>query len=69
MSQVSVQVDDYVKAEAEKNKRLSESLTGNVVDYYWMKRWDGKLPTTVLGSDSNYMVDLHGKSEVKKEVF
>ena len=45
--------------EAEKNKHLSESLTGNVVDYYWMKRWDGKLPTTVLGSDSNYMVDLH----------
>lgn len=44
--------------EAEMNKRISESLTGDLVDYYWIKEWDGKLPTTVLGSDSGYMIDL-----------
>jgi len=44
--------------EAEMNKRISESLTGGLVDYYWIKQWDGKLPTTVLGQDSNYMLNL-----------
>ena len=44
--------------EAEMNKRISESLTGGLVDYYWIKQWDGKLPTTVLGQDGNYMLSL-----------
>ncbi|MCH5352976.1 MAG: prohibitin family protein [Acutalibacter sp.] len=44
--------------EAEMNKRISESLTDSLVRYYWIKQWDGKLPTTVLGSDSSYMIDL-----------
>lgn len=44
--------------EAEMNKRISESLSSELVDYYWIKQWDGKLPTTVLGSDSSYMIDL-----------
>lgn len=44
--------------EAEMNKRISESLTDGLVDYYWIKQWDGKLPSTVLGSDSGYMIDL-----------
>lgn len=45
--------------EAEMNKRISESLTSGLVDYYWIKQWDGKLPSTVLGSDGSYMIDLH----------
>lgn len=49
--------------EAEMNKRISESLTGGLVDYYWIKQWDGKLPSTVLGSDSNYMIDLTGTED------
>lgn len=44
--------------EAEMNKRISESLSDGLVDYYWIKQWDGKLPTTVLGNDNNYMIDL-----------
>lgn len=44
--------------EAEMNKRISESLTSGLVDYYWIKQWDGKLPTTVLGQDGNYMLNL-----------
>ena len=44
--------------EAEMNKRISESLTSSLVDYYWIKQWDGKLPTTVLDSNGNYMFNL-----------
>lgn len=46
--------------EAEMNKRISESLTGGLVDYYWIKQWDGKLPNTVLDADGNYMLNLGG---------
>ena len=44
--------------EAEMNKRISESLTPGLLDYYWIKQWDGKLPTTVLGETGSYMIDL-----------
>ena len=44
--------------EAEMNKRISESLTEDLIRYYWIKQWDGKLPTTVLGGDASYMIDL-----------
>ena len=44
--------------EAEMNKRISESLTDELIQYYWIKQWDGQLPTTVLGDSSSYMIDL-----------
>jgi regulator of protease activity HflC (stomatin/prohibitin superfamily) len=44
--------------EAEMNKRIGESLNGSVIDYYWIKQWDGKLPTTVLGDGNDYILDL-----------
>ena len=44
--------------EAEMNKRISESLTEDLIRYYWIKQWDGRLPTTVLGGDASYMIDL-----------
>lgn len=47
--------------EAEMNKRIAESLTGDLIDYYWIREWDGKLPTTVLGNDASYMIDLTGE--------
>ena len=40
------------------NKRISESLTDGLVDYYWIKQWNGELPSTVLGSDASFMIDL-----------
>ena len=45
--------------EAEMNKRISESLTGELTNYYWIKQWDGKLPTTVLSDDGSYMISLN----------
>ncbi|MCR5663997.1 MAG: prohibitin family protein [Oscillospiraceae bacterium] len=44
--------------EAEMNKRISESLTQALIQYYWIKQWNGELPDTVLGSDASYMIDL-----------
>ena len=44
--------------EAEMNKRISESLTDGLIRYYWIKEWDGELPTTVLSENGNYMIDL-----------
>lgn len=44
--------------EAEMNKRISESLTNGLINYYWIKQWNGQLPTTVLGSEGSYMIDL-----------
>ncbi len=31
--------------EAEMNKRISEALTPELIRYYWIKQWNGKLPT------------------------
>ena len=36
--------------EAEMNKRISESLSGDLLYYYWIKQWDGKLPTVSTDS-------------------
>lgn len=51
--------------EAEMNKRISESLTGELTDYYWIKQWDGKLPTTVLSDNGNYMLSLNTEDSTK----
>jgi len=51
--------------EAEMNKRISESLTGELTDYYWIKQWDGKLPTTVLSDNGNYMLSLNTEDSAK----
>ncbi len=44
--------------EAEMNKRISESLTEGLIQYYWIKQWNGELPGTVLGSEMSYMINL-----------
>lgn len=44
--------------EAEMNKRISESLTENLIQYYWIKQWTGQLPDTVLSEDGSYMINL-----------
>ena len=46
--------------EAEMNQRIAEALTTDLISYYWIKQWDGELPSTVLGGDASYMIDLTG---------
>ena len=45
---VKIQADAALFAgerEAEMNKRISEALTSDLIKYYWIKQWNGKLPT------------------------
>ena len=44
--------------EAEMNKRIAESLTPNLVKYYYIKQWEGVLPKSVLGEDNSFMISL-----------
>ena len=44
--------------EAEMNQRIAESLTPELIKYYWIKQWDGVLPSTVLGDTTSIMLDM-----------
>lgn len=46
------------EAEAEANKIISESINGSLLDYKYYEVWDGKLPVTMLGNDTNAMVAI-----------
>lgn len=49
--------------EAEMNQRIAEALTGDLIQYYWIKQWNGKLPSTMLGNDPSIMLTLEGVDE------
>lgn len=58
---VKIQADAALYAgerEANMNERIAAALSDELINYYWIKQWNGVLPSTVLGSDSNYMIDL-----------
>ena len=44
--------------EAAKNKAVAESLTDELVRYYYIQQWGGKLPTTMLGEGANILYGL-----------
>lgn len=44
------------EAEAETNKKISESLTNELIDYTKAQNWDGKLPTTFVGNEGTIPV-------------
>lgn len=44
--------------EAAKNRAIAESLTAELVQYYYILQWDGRLPTTVLGENTNILYGL-----------
>lgn len=45
--------------EAEMNKRISEALTNELIQYYWIKQWNGKLP--VVSTDNAIpLLDMKG---------
>jgi len=58
---VKIQADAALYAgerEANMNERIAAALTPEPIRYYWIKQWNGELPATILGADSNYMIDL-----------
>lgn len=38
--------------EAAKNKAISEWLSEDLIQYYYIQQWDGKLPSTYVGSEN-----------------
>ena len=40
------------EAEAEANRKLSESIDSNVLRNKYYETWDGKLPSTIVGEDT-----------------
>lgn len=58
---VQIQADSAKYAgekEAEMNRKLSETLTKELVQYYTVQRWDGLLPKITLGGNSIPMIDI-----------
>ncbi|MDV3427008.1 MAG: prohibitin family protein [Bacillota bacterium] len=58
---VKIQADAALYAgerEANMNERIAAALSRELIQYYWIKQWNGKLPTTVLGSENSFMIDL-----------
>lgn len=44
------------KAQAEANKLLTESLSQEIINYEWIKKWSGELPTHMLGNDNGLIL-------------
>ena len=45
--------------EAAKNKAIAESITPELVRYYYIQQWDGKLPQTMLGENSQILFGVN----------
>lgn len=55
---VKIQADAALYAgerESQMNQRIAEALTDELINYYWIKQWDGKLPTTTLGENVDFL--------------
>ncbi|MCR5616895.1 MAG: hypothetical protein K6F83_01245 [Clostridiales bacterium] len=57
------------KAEADSNKTISDSITVEVLQNRYYDTWDGKLPTTVVGSDalSSILIDTSSNGSAETE--
>lgn len=44
--------------EAEMNQRIAEALSPELINYYWIKQWNGELPSTMLGGETSVMLTL-----------
>ena len=43
--------------EAARNKAIAAWLTSDLLKYYYIQQWDGKLPTYMLGEDANILMN------------
>ncbi len=46
--------------EAEMNRKLAESLTGDLVRYYLVQKWDGAMPRFMTSGSDSLMMDISG---------
>ena len=45
--------------EAAKNRAVAESITPELVRYYYILQWDGRLPETMLGENANILFGVN----------
>ena len=56
VKKIEADAAEYVgEKEAEINKMLAESMTAELLQFYLLEAWDGKLPETFVGEDGNVM--------------
>lgn len=46
------------EAEAEANKKISESINEHILSNKYYEKWDGKLPATVVGNDTETLINI-----------
>lgn len=46
------------KAESEANRLRQQSLTGLLIQQQWIQKWNGILPTTQAGGNTNFMLPI-----------
>lgn len=51
--------------EAEMNQRIAEALSPELINYYWIKQWNGELPTTMLGNETGIMLTLDSNNDAE----
>ena len=59
---VKIQADAALYAgerEANMNQRIAEALSDELINYYWIKQWNGELPSTMLGENTSIMLTLN----------
>lgn len=57
-------IKTQAEAEAEANKKISETLTDELIRYHEAQVWDGKLPTTYIGGgESIPVINVSGGEE------
>ena len=46
------------EAEAEANRKVSESINENILSKTYYEKWDGKLPSTIVGNDTEALINI-----------
>ena len=46
------------EAEAEANRKVSESINDNILSKTYYEKWDGKLPSTIVGNDTDTLISI-----------
>lgn len=68
VQKINADAAEYVgQKEAARNKAINESLTGDLLTYYLIQQWDGKYPTTYMGSENVSMLLSTGSDNTAKE--
>jgi regulator of protease activity HflC (stomatin/prohibitin superfamily) len=53
------------EANAESQRLMRQNVTKDIIALKWIEKWNGTLPTTVIGDKSVPMIQIHGNPEEK----